>query len=275
MKLRISKKLAGIGAVVVSLGIITAGFLGFYTLIVPQLVTLSALSLSAVVGFSVLAGILSFFAPCSLAIFPSYMGYYLSKTEDSNRASALRSGVIASLGMVLFYGILGITVSYIGGLASVQSILRIGIPAMAVVLGAVGVYFLAGNTTSGRLSANLGSRFIQVDNATDRNLFLFGFGYSMSSIACIFPVFLLLIAYPLITGNVALGVTAFLAFAAGKSALMVVATILASESRMHILTKRSKQFTYVKRGSGFLLVLVAAYLTYYTFALYGVINPML
>lgn len=257
------------------LAVITAGFIGFYTLIVPQLVTLSALSLAAVVGFSVLAGILSFFAPCSLAIFPSYMGYYLSETDDGNRFAAVRSGGIASLGMILFYGLLGVTVSFIGGLASVQSILRIGIPLMAVVLGVVGIYFLAGNATNGRLSANLGNRFIQMEDATDRNLFLFGFGYSMSSIACIFPVFLLLIAYPFIAGDVILGVTAFLAFAAGKSALMVIATVLTSESRMHLLSEQSKRFTYIKRGSGLLLVLVAAYLAYYTLALYGVITPII
>jgi len=270
----VNKKLAGVGVAVGALALIAVGFFGFYTVIVPQLVNLSAFSLVAVVGFGVLAGVLSFFAPCSLAIFPSYMGYFLSEADQTGRRGAVKYGSVASAGMVLFYALLGVTVSYIGGLSSVQSILRIGIPVMAVVLGAVGLYFVSGRTLQGRLFADLGSRFIKQGDTTHRNLFLFGFGYSMSSIACVFPVFLLLVAYPFITGNVMLGLMAFLAFAGGKSVLMVAATVLTAESRSQLLTSQSKKFGYIKKGSGVLLVVVALYLTYYTLAMYGVIAPI-
>jgi cytochrome c biogenesis protein CcdA len=198
----------------------------------------------------------------------------MSETEDT-RLEALKSGSIASLGMILFYGLLGITVSYIGGLASVQSILKTGIPLMAAVLGGVGAYFVAGKTVTAQRLSKVGGWFMRRDGKTNQNLFLFGFGYSMSSIACIFPVFLLLIAYPLITGNVVLGITAFLAFAAGKSVLMVTATVLTAESKSRLLTSKSKNFNYVKKGSGLLLMLVALYLVYYTLALYGLINPII
>jgi len=274
VKLTVGKKTASIGVIFGLLLAILAGFTAFYAVVVPQLINISTLSLAAVVGFAALAGILSFFAPCSVAIFPSFMGYYMSETEDTH-LEALKSGSVASLGMILFYGLLGITVSYIGGLASVQSILNIGIPLMAAILGGVGAYFLAGKTITARRLSEVGGRFMRRDGKTNQNLFLFGFGYSMSSIACIFPVFLLLIAYPLITGNVVLGITAFLAFAAGKSVLMIAATVLTAESKSRLLTSKSKNFNYVKKGSGLLLILVALYLVYYTFALYGLINPII
>ncbi|MFB6208417.1 MAG: cytochrome c biogenesis CcdA family protein [Candidatus Nanohaloarchaea archaeon] len=274
MKIQLQKKWLVIGFTLAFLGVIAAGFLGFYSLIVPKLVQLSTLSLLAIVIFAFAAGILSFFAPCSIAIFPSYMGYYLSETDQTNRTQALRYGLIASFGMILFYGILGIFVSYIGGLASVQTILKIGVPVMAVALGGVGLYFLAGKTINARLLASTGNKLIRKSDNTSRNLFLFGFGYSMSSIACIFPVFLLLIAYPFITGNVLLGITAFLAFALGKSVMMIAGTVLTSESKSQLLTSRNINFNYIKKGSGLLLILVAIYLTYYSLALYGIINPI-
>lgn len=274
MKLRIPRNWFILGSLILFLGGVAAGFIGFYTLIVPQLVELSALSLLAVTVFAFAAGILSFFAPCSIAIFPSYMGYYLSQTDQTNRLQALQYGLTASFGMVLFYGILGVTVSWIGGLASVPAILKIGIPVMAVTLGTVGVYFLAGNTFNARLLARTGGRFIRKSGNTSSNLFLFGFGYSMSSIACIFPVFLLLIVYPFISGDVFLGITAFLAFATGKSVMMIGGTVLTSESKSQFLSGGATNFNYIKKGSGLLLVIVAVYLTFYSLALHGVIAPI-
>jgi len=274
VKLRLRKRWLVIGSITVFLAVIAVGFLGFYTLIVPKLVELSTLSLLAVTGFAFAAGILSFFAPCSVAIFPSYMGYYVSETDGTTRLQAIQYGLTASLGMILFYGILGITVSSIGGLASVRTILKVGIPAMAVILGTIGLHFLIGNTVNAKILAKSGGKFIRKQGNTSRNLFLFGFGYSMSSIACIFPVFLLLIVYPFISGNAALGVTAFLAFAVGKSVMMIAGTVLTSESKAQLLTSSGVNFDYVKQGSGLLLILVAGYLVYYSLALHNVITPI-
>jgi cytochrome c-type biogenesis protein len=274
MKIQLRKNWIVVGSVTLLLAMIALGFLGFYTLVVPKLVELSTLSLLAVTGFAFAAGTLSFFAPCSVAIFPSYMGYYISETGDTTRLRAVRYGLTASLGMILFYGILGITVSSIGGLASVRTILKVGIPAMAVILGVIGLHFLLGNTVNARILAESGGKFIRKKGNTSRNLFLFGFGYSMSSIACIFPVFLLLIVYPFISGNVALGVTAFLAFAVGKSVMMVAGTVLTSASKAQLLTSGGVNFDYVKQGSGLLLILVAGYLVYYSLALHNVITPI-
>ncbi|MBS1263564.1 MAG: hypothetical protein MAG715_00747 [Methanonatronarchaeales archaeon] len=274
MKIRVPVRWFIIGSATVFLALIVAGFLGFYSLIVPQLVQLSTLSLLAVTVFAFGAGILSFFAPCSVAIFPSYMGYYLSEAGQTDRYRALRYGLIALLGMVLFYGVLGVTISSIGGMASVPTVLKIGVPFMAAVLGAAGIHFLAGNTVNARPLAAAGSRLIRRSGRTSRNLFLFGFGYSMSSIACIFPVFLLLIIYPFLSGDIFLGTAAFLAFAVGKSTMMVAGTVLTSESRSRLLTHGRFDFSYVRRGSGLLLVLVSAYLAYYSLALHGVINPV-
>ncbi|MFB6114764.1 MAG: cytochrome c biogenesis CcdA family protein [Candidatus Nanohalobium sp.] len=271
MKIELNRKWALIGATIALLLAITAGFTGFYTFIVPKLVGLSALQPLAIIAFAVGAGSLSFFAPCSVAIFPSYMGYYLSETDETTSKEALKYGLIASSGMVLFYGVLGIFISYIGGMSSVQTVLNFGIPAMAVTLAAVGLYFITGMTPSFRYFSQISSKLIRKSGNTSRNLFLFGFGYSMSSIACIFPVFLLLIIYPFLSGNFLTGSIAFLAFAAGKSAMMVSGTLLTSKSGL--LTGRL-DFNYVKKGSGLLILLVAIYLAYYSLVLYGVIAPI-
>lgn len=274
MKVELDKKLVAVTSSILILGVVTAGFLGFYALIVPQLVNLASLSALAILIFGFGAGILSFFAPCSLAIFPGYMGYFLSETESQGKIGASKLGGIAALGMVLFYGSAGLFISFIGGISSVQSMLGIGVPLMALALAAVGIYFLKGKTIEMSRLTELGGRVYSKDRSTNRNLFLFGFGYSLSSIACIFPVFLLLIVYPLITGSIVLGTIAFVSFALGKSIIFIAATILVSESRSNFLISKAKHFSYVKKGSGLLLLLVALYLTYYTLALYNVISPI-
>jgi cytochrome c-type biogenesis protein len=274
VKIEFSKKSLAIASSILVLGIIGAGFIGFYALIVPQLVNLASLSVLAILVFGFAAGSLSFFAPCSLAIFPGYMGYFISETGDTGRLKASKLGGIAALGMVLFYAAAGLFISFIGGLSSVQSILKIGVPLMAVILGTVGIYFLRGKTINMSFITELGGKIYSKNKATNRNLFLFGFGYSLSSITCIFPVFLLLIVYPLITGNIVLGTLAFVSFAAGKSILFILATVLVSESKSNLLTSKAKNFHYIKKGSGLLLILVALYLTYYTLTLYRIINPI-
>ncbi len=274
MKIELSTRTAVVLAGLSLVGIVTAGYMGFYTLIVPQLVSLSSLSLTALIVFSIGAGMLSFFAPCSIAILPSYMGYYVSETEPASRSHALRCGGIASVGMILFYVLLGTAIVGIGGLGSVQQVLRIGVPLMAAILTLVGAYFLAGRTVSFRHLSNISSRFMRTEDTSARNLFLFGFGYAMGSIACIFPVFLLLIVAPVMTGDLSLGLLTFSAFAVGKSGMMIGGTVLTAESREQLLTGRSGQFRYIKRGSGGVLILVGLYLTYYALALHGIINPI-
>ncbi|MDY6788878.1 MAG: cytochrome c biogenesis protein CcdA [Candidatus Nanohaloarchaea archaeon] len=274
VKIKLDKKIFAITTSLIALGAITVGFLGFYTLIVPELVNLASLSTLAILIFGFGAGILSFFAPCSLAIFPGYMGYFLSETNANGKIQASKLGSIAALGMILFYASAGLFISFIGGISSVQSILGIGVPLMAIILGAVGIYFLKGQTINMNKITELGGRLYSKDKATNRNLFLFGFGYSLSSIACIFPVFLLLIVYPLITGNITLGTLAFVSFAAGKSILFISATVLISESKSNILTSKAKHFNYIKQGSGLLLILVSLYLAYYSLTLYNIIQPV-
>ncbi|MDY6770735.1 MAG: cytochrome c biogenesis protein CcdA [Candidatus Nanohaloarchaea archaeon] len=274
MKIEISTRTAAAISGIAVIGIVVAGFIGFYTFIVPRLVALAALPLAALAGFSVAAGMLSFFAPCSLAIFPSYMGYYVSTAEETQYRKAIRCGGIASIGMILFYALLGVFIAGIGGMASVQQLLRIGIPVMAIVLTAVGIYFLAGKTVQSQWLTGISTQLVDTEQQTDRNLFLFGFGYAMSSIACIFPVFLLLIVAPLLAGNLSLSLLTFTAFASGKSSMMVGGTVLTAKSREQLLTEQSQRFQYVKQGSGLLLVLVGLYLTYYTLALYNIIAPL-
>ena len=76
-------KLSLVVLTLVFLGIVGLGVFSYYTFILPNINNLDNSILSLTLAFSFLAGTVVFAAPCpcSIAILPSYMAYYLT-TDD-------------------------------------------------------------------------------------------------------------------------------------------------------------------------------------------------
>ena len=89
-------------AIIIFIGIL--GWQGFYGYVIPQASKAASLPLSGIVGFSLIAGILSFFAPCPFAVFPAYAAFFLASKEGkgSPRKQALRFAGTASAGVISF-----------------------------------------------------------------------------------------------------------------------------------------------------------------------------
>src|SRR5262249_29147571 len=71
----------------------------------------------AALGF--LAGVGGFFAPCAFVLFPGYVSYYLGASSD--RGSVRRSlalGVACAAGAVLFFALVGVAITLVGGALS-------------------------------------------------------------------------------------------------------------------------------------------------------------
>lgn len=112
----------------------------FYGTIVPQVQAVNQLGIFVVLGFSLLAGLAAFFAPCPFAVFPAYIAYYLNiETGEAHRKHplhALKIGSIVSLGIFSFYGVLGLAMSLFGtALASYSYYLKLAIIPVFFVLG--------------------------------------------------------------------------------------------------------------------------------------------
>ncbi len=95
----------------------------------------SPVSLAAL-GF--LAGIGGFFAPCAFALFPGYVSYYLSASGDSGSVRrSLGLGVACAAGSTLFFALIGIAITLVGG--AISPYLIATKPAIALAVVALGV----------------------------------------------------------------------------------------------------------------------------------------
>src|SRR3989339_980847 len=73
------------------------------------------------VSFSFLAGLQAFFAPCSIALIPAYVGYYVKQeTGESSKIQqllfGLKAGSFASLGLISVDGFFFIILTFFGRL---------------------------------------------------------------------------------------------------------------------------------------------------------------
>lgn len=273
------RRLKYASAMAVLAAIAVSGLYLFYAVAVGGLVSIRDATVGVTIGFGVLAGMLSFFAPCSLAIFPSYMSYYAtSKTTASSVHGSLRLGFIATLGMALAYGLVSLSISGVAFVLPLRVILQYTVPGLAVLILALGVLFATGITTSGRSSNRIAQRVIQhaeEANSPTRTIFGFGFAYAIGSITCILPIFIIFILLPFLTGNVVTGIVAFGSFIVGKGLLMMVATVLTGRSKQHLLTDLGEHFGVIRKVGGGLMIFAGWYLLRYSLLLWGVENALL
>ncbi len=140
-------------------------------------------TLAGTLGLAVGAGILTFFAPCSYALLPGYVGYYVAATgeEAAPLSGALVRGLSATAGVLAVFA----TLSVVAVVASdaVQSVLPVVEPLVGVVLVGLGLAVLYGGM--GTVHVVLPRR-----RATVSGFALFGAMYALASTACFLPVFM-------------------------------------------------------------------------------------
>jgi len=217
----------------------------------------SPLSLAAL-GF--LAGIGGFFAPCAFALFPAYVSYYLSASGE--QASARRSlglGLACAAGAALFFALVGIAITLVGGVVSPYLIATKPVIALAVVvLGVAQVLDVRMPSLALPLRVTVDGR-VPVSAA----VFLYGFGYALASTGCTLPLYVSITVLPLTSGFSGAALLTFLAFALAMAVLMLITTLLVGLARRELLGTFQQWTGSIKRGSGVVLILAGLYLGYY------------
>jgi cytochrome c-type biogenesis protein len=217
----------------------------------------SPLSLVAI-GF--VAGIGGFFAPCAFALFPAYVSYYLGASRDQSPAGrSLRLGLACGAGATLFFALVGVAITLVGGLVSTYLIATKPVIALAVViLGVVQV-----------LDVRVPSLALPLPVSVRRSVpptvavFVYGFGYALASTGCTLPLYVSITVLPLTSGFSGAALLTFLAFASAMALLMVTTTLLVGRARQELLTAFQQWTGSIKRASGVVLILAGLYLGYY------------
>ncbi len=217
----------------------------------------SPLSLAAL-GF--LAGIGGFFAPCAFALFPGYVSYYLSASGDGGSVRrSLGLGLACAAGATLFFALVGIAITLVGG--AVSPYLIAAKPAIALAVVALGVVQVL-DVRMPSLALPLGitaGRGVPVGVA----VFLYGFGYALASTGCTLPLYVSITVLPLTSGFSGAALLTFLAFASAMAILMLVTTLLVGLAKRQLVAAFQRSTAWIKRASGVVLILAGLYLGYY------------
>ena len=210
------------------------------------------------------AGLLAAVNPCGFALLPAYVSL-LILDEDAGRGRVLLRALTLTAAMTLgFAGVFVVFGLVVAPMASgVQQHLPWFTVALGITLALMGLILAMGRTlrvprlgrgtTGGRRP--LGRSFASMTG--------FGAGYALASLTCTIAPFLAVVVASFRTGSTALGITLFLAYAAGMGLVvgtLAVAVALAQDSWIRRLRRSG---SWVPRVSGLVLMLAGAYVAYY------------
>ena len=203
--------------------------------------------LVASVLFAAVAGAATFFAPCSYALLPGYVGYYVASTggERAPLAGAALRGSAASAGAIGVFGVLSVVAVLAGG------VLQWALPALEVGVGlalvVLGLWVAYGGT--GAIHVALPRRRSSV-----LGFAIFGGMYAAAATGCVLPLFLA-IALGATTASTAATLAIIGAYAGVFAALMLAVTVATAVGHGVGLGRLGRHTDRLVRLAGVVLVL--------------------
>ncbi len=261
-----------------SLALLTAGVIALgYSIFVfflkgfnPTAGTLSLLL------FAIIAGVATFFSPCSFPLMPGYLTRHLQLVDKNSSKSVLSStlsnGLSAAAGVLLFdlglgLGIVGLGSTFGGSLAISTArpnvyvqIFRASVGIFLVLLGVLslrGTGIFHSDTLTG-LGKRLGKNG---ELSPNREMFVYGFGYVSVGIGCAGPILSGLVLFALGFGGAAEAFVAFVLFAATMAGLMIGVSLLVSVSPS-TLTRLTRSGPRIKKGAAIAQIVAGLFLVF-------------
>lgn len=246
--------------IVIFIALMITGLKGWNNLVLPNLGKVKQFSLPVLLGFSFLAGAVSFFAPCAFALFPGYMAFYLG-SKEKKKEHPTKLGIMASLGVVTFFILLSAIIIIMG--KGITRYLGYVAPTIGFILIILGLILFAGYSFKTSLIQRWLDKLKSKEIRSKRNIYLFGFGYGAASIGCTLPLLFAIIIAPITTGKIFTVFLSLLVYSIAMSILMVFVTYLIAWSENHLIKKMIRSTVTIKKSSGLALILIGAYLIYY------------
>jgi cytochrome c biogenesis protein CcdA len=264
-KLRAAASLALSGAVLVGIGL--AGWYGWTVLVLPLAPLVDPTSPLALTLFGLLAGTAALFAPCAFPLFPAYVTLYLTlddRAVGTGRVGrSLWYGLVCGLGAIVFFLLIGVGLSALGG--ALSSHLIAAKPFVALILVAAGVVILADLSLPLLKRPALGKSLTAPAARRQplRRLFLYGLGYGLASTGCTLPIYVGLVVFPLSSGAFGRALIAFASFAAAMGGLMMLLTACIGLSKRTLIQHLIASTALIRKLSGIVLILIGLYVGYY------------
>jgi len=216
---------------------------------------------------AIIAGIATFFSPCSFPTLPAYLVSFYGRKRKSI-SKILYYGVLTAIGIIVFNIIFGSFIGFLGenfaksfSLSSNQPNLYVrifrGIVGSALIVFGISQYF-TGFAFFHRI-ANYSNRLV-VQTSEAPRAFTYGFAYNIIGIGCVGPILSGLMLFAFSTGGLASALTAFIIFSLTMGFLMVVLSLLVGLTKKESIEKLTNIAPKIKKLSGVILTLVGLYL---------------
>jgi|GEM_PF-6321887 len=257
------------------LGLIIVAVVGFSvwnTQILGNLGTLNQFSFYLIIAFAFFAGLISFFSPCGLALFPAFIGYNMALMGDSNpnpgssKVKILKIGLFSALGIITFFVLLGIIFSLLG--AIIAPYIQVFQYIIAILFIVFGIMLIKRFSLTAKFFEKFRQKMHQ--KATQqrgyKGFYIFGFAYGLDIIGCLFPLISVIILIPIATGKFLTGISAFLSYSVALAVMMSLFAYFIAFSRKTLVTDVLKSAEKINMLAGIGLVVGGvALLSYYTF----------
>lgn len=212
------------------------------------------------ISFSFLAGLQAFFAPCSLALIPAYVGYAVKqKTGETNRRQqlflGLKAGIFASLGMLTVDVVFGLILAFFGRLMAPV------FPWIEFFTGGL-LIFLGSSTLLGYEFAVRPPVVLAKQTQGEKRFYLFGVAYALGAMGCTLPIFLLVVFQSWAQKGIWGGVINFAVYASAMSFLMIIFSLISSLSKITLQQFLVKYLLVIQKSAGFLIILAGIYLIF-------------
>ena len=179
-------------------------------------------------GYAFAAGMVATVNPCGVLLLPTLVAYYLGRGEAAElsgrqrAAKALLLGLMATLGFVTLFGVVGLAIGT-GGRALAGAFPIAGL-LVGVALAVVGAWLALSGRELGILAASRAMGHVELRDDV-RSLFLFGVAYAVSSLACTLPIFLVVAGSALAAGGVVAAAGQFVSYALGMGTVLTLSLI--------------------------------------------------
>lgn len=200
--------------------------------------------------------------PCGFPMLPAYLSFFIGVDDErpdtpTRVLRALGAGASVSLGFFLVFIGLGLPID--AGLDAVREWLPWLTIAIGVGLAVLGVAMLAGHPPKiGLPRLDRGGRTRGIGS-----MVLFGMSYAIASLGCTIGLFLAVVGGTSERENLASGIAAFGAYAAGMSVVLLALSLALAFAREGMVRVLRSTLRHIDRIAGGLLVAVGSYLVYY------------
>jgi cytochrome c-type biogenesis protein len=206
-------------------------------------------------GLAYSAGLLAVLAPCALPMLPSFVAYYMNAEERENKlASALGFGVTTVLGFLTVFMVIGVLPSF--AINTVSSKIALVSPFIGVILVILGL----GHMFSDIFYKIPTLQIASAEGTGYKSFYVYGIGYGAASMACSFPVFILLVLQSSTAGGLTAILVMFLVYGLGAASVLIPVSLALTYSKELIYKKLMQVMPHMRKLNAGILIVAGLYM---------------